>query len=289
MKIIQERQILSTLKSHPFICKFIRTFRTTEHIYFLMEAVLGGELYSRMQKDGIFNSHETVFYCAQIALILDHLHSNKIILRDLKPENLLFAKNGYLKLINFGLSKVLLEGKTYTTCGTPTHMAPEIYSGKGHNRSVDWWSFGIVAHELVYGHVPFVAPSPHDIYSEILVYSSSYNTFDFPTTTPSGSCSSFIKRLLNPHPDSRLGMHYEGEVNKIFLDEFFKDRVSWIDLMKMHTKAKYIPQVVDSYDTTNFQNGTNEIIDLGFSEKVDIHLSNSNSPKERELDWFKDF
>ena len=289
-KIIQERQILSMLKSHPFICKFIRTFRTTDHIYFLMEAVLGGTLYSRMQEDGIFNNHETVFYCAQIALILDYLHANKIIFRDLKPENLLLAKNGYLKLIDFGLSKVLPEGKTYTMCGTPTHMAPEIYSGKGHNRSVDWWSFGVVVHELVYGHVPFFALSPQDIYSEITVYSSSYDTFEFPKTTPSASCSSFIKRLLNPHPDHRLGMHYDGETNDIFLDDFFKDRISWIDIMKMHTKAKYIPKLTDSYDTTNFRSGANEIIDLGFTEKgSSIDLSNSNLPKECEQDWFKDF
>ena len=255
-----------------------------------MEAVLGGTLYSRMQEDGIFNNHETVFYCAQIALILDYLHANKIIFRDLKPENLLLAKNGYLKLIDFGLSKVLPEGKTYTMCGTPTHMAPEIYSGKGHNRSVDWWSFGVVVHELVYGHVLFFALSPHDIYSEITVYSSSYDTFEFPKTTPSASCSSFIKRLLNPHPDHRLGMHYDGETNDVFLDDFFKDRISWIDIMKMHTKAKYIPKLTDSYDTTNFRSGANEIIDLGFTEKgSSIDLSNSNLPKECEQDWFKDF
>ena len=164
--------------------------------------------------------------------------------------------------------------------------------GKGHNRSVDWWSFGVVVvHELVYGHVPFFALSPHDIYSEITVYSSSYDTFEFPKTTPSASCSSFIKRLLNPHPDHRLGMHYDGETNDIFLDDFFKDRISWIDIMKMHTKAKYIPKLTDSYDTTNFRSGANEIIDLGFTfEKgSSIDLSNSNLPKECEQDWFKDF
>ena len=94
-----------------------------------------------MQKVGLVGKKDIVFYCAQIVVILDYLHSNEIVFRDLKPENLLITNTGYLKLVDFGLSKVLPDGiKTFTMCGTPTHMAPEIYAGKGHDKSVDWWS-----------------------------------------------------------------------------------------------------------------------------------------------------
>jgi protein kinase X len=73
-----------------------------------------------------------------------------IVYRDLKPENLLVNNDGYLKLTDFGFAKVVLN-RTYTLCGTPEYIAPEILLNKGHGKPVDWWALGILIFEMNHG------------------------------------------------------------------------------------------------------------------------------------------
>ncbi len=86
-----------------------------------------------------------IFYASQIGLALQHLHDYGIIYRDLKPENILMTEDGYLKLADFGMAKKLKENeKTLSFCGTPEYLSPEVITGEGHNKSCDWWSFGVL-------------------------------------------------------------------------------------------------------------------------------------------------
>ena len=87
--------------------------------------------------------------------------------RDLKPENLLINCDGYLKLTDFGLSKII-EGKTYTLCGTPEYLAPEMLLNKGHDKSVDWWTLGVLLYEMLVGVDPFSDDDEIIIYQRIL-------------------------------------------------------------------------------------------------------------------------
>ena len=113
-----------------------------------------------MPRNGKFNCR---FYGAQIAAIFEYLHLNDIIYRDLKPENLLISADGYLKLTDFGFAK-LVEGRTYTLCGTPEYLAPEILLNKGHGKPVDWWTLGILLYEMLVGIPPFFNKNKHKMY-----------------------------------------------------------------------------------------------------------------------------
>ncbi len=107
------------------------------------------------------------FYCSHIVTIFEYLHGKNIVYRDLKPENVLINTNGYLKLTDFGFAKII-DGKTYTLCGTPEYLAPEIILNKGHGKPVDWWTLGILLYEMIVGIDPFNDDDPMMIYQKII-------------------------------------------------------------------------------------------------------------------------
>ncbi len=95
--------------------------------------------------------------------MFEYLHSLNVVYRDLKPENLLIDTKGNLKLTDFGFAKII-EKRTYTLCGTPEYLAPEILMQKGHSKPVDWWCLGILIYEMIVGIDPFSDEEPMSIY-----------------------------------------------------------------------------------------------------------------------------
>ena len=123
-----------------------------------MEYLNGGELFFHLHRELKFSEDRTKFYAAEIALALNFLHNEGIIYRDLKPENVILTKSGHIKLTDFGLSKIGSKGEdfnTYSFCGTPEYLAPEIIIGRGHSKMVDWWTFGLMIYEMLSGINPF--------------------------------------------------------------------------------------------------------------------------------------
>lgn len=120
------------------------------NLYMVQEYVIGGELFRHLRKAGRFTGDTARFYAAEIVLALEYLHSKDIIYRDLKPENILLDSRGYIKIADFGFAKKV-QDRTWTLCGTPEYLAPEIIQSKGHGKAVDWWALGILIFEMLAG------------------------------------------------------------------------------------------------------------------------------------------
>ncbi|KAH0084099.1 Pkinase-domain-containing protein, partial [Aureobasidium melanogenum] len=162
-----ERRMLQKVK-HPFLITLWGTFQDSKNLYMVMDFIEGGELFSLLRKSQRFPNPVAKFYAAEVTLALDYLHSMDIIYRDLKPENLLLDRHGHLKITDFGFAKEVPD-ITWTLCGTPDYLAPEVVSSKGYNKSVDWWSLGILIFEMLCGFTPFWdSGSPLKIYENIL-------------------------------------------------------------------------------------------------------------------------
>lgn len=154
-----ERQILSKVKC-PFIVNMHYAFQTPDKLYMVMDFLNGGELFFHLRKSEKFSEDRIRFYAAEIILALENLHQQGIIYRDLKPENILLDQEGHIRLTDFGLSKEGIfrknQDRTFTICGTPEYLAPEIIRGEGHGEVADWWSLGTLLYEMQVGFPPFM-------------------------------------------------------------------------------------------------------------------------------------
>ncbi|NWS27028.1 KGP2 kinase, partial [Polioptila caerulea] len=199
--IYSEKKILEQICS-PFVVKLYRTFKDNKYVYMLLEACLGGELWSLLRDRGSFDEFTTKFCVGCVTEAFDYLHQIGIIYRDLKPENLILDAEGYIKLVDFGFAKKIGSGqKTWTFCGTPEYVAPEVILSKGHDFSVDFWSLGILVYELLTGSPPFSGADQMMTYNLIL---KGIERLDFPkiiTRRP----EDLIRRLCRQNPTERLG------------------------------------------------------------------------------------
>ncbi|EDW04617.1 GH23242 [Drosophila grimshawi] len=204
--IYSERSIMLSSKS-PFICRLYRTFRDEKYVYMLLEACMGGEIWTMLRDRGSFEDNAAQFIIGCVLQAFEYLHARGILYRDLKPENLMLDERGYVKLVDFGFAKHIGSStKTWTFCGTPEYVAPEIILNKGHDRAVDYWALGILIHELLNGAPPFSAQDPMQTYNLIL---RGIDIITFPKHISRWAVH-LIKRLCRDVPSERLGYQTGG-------------------------------------------------------------------------------
>uniref|UniRef100_A0AAR2L6S1 cGMP-dependent protein kinase n=1 Tax=Pygocentrus nattereri TaxID=42514 RepID=A0AAR2L6S1_PYGNA len=252
MKILKKRHIVDTRQQEhirseklimqeahsDFIVRLYRTFKDSKYLYMLMEACLGGELWTILRDRGSFDDSTTRFYTACVVEAFAYLHSKGIIYRDLKPENLILDHRGYAKLVDFGFAKKIGFGKkTWTFCGTPEYVAPEIILNKGHDISADYWSLGILMYELLTGSPPFSGPDPMKTYNIIL---RGIDMIEFPKKITKNAAN-LIKKLCRDTPSERLGNLKNG-VKDIQKHKWFEG-FNWDGLRKGTLAPPIIPNV----------------------------------------------
>ena len=240
-----EKNILQNL-NYQFLVGMDFCFQTQERIYFVMNFIRGGELFKHLTNCKFFPEEKAKFYSAIIGLALEYLHTHGIVYRDIKPDNILIDEDGYLKLADFGMSKMLKDQeRAFSLCGTPEYFAPEIITREGHNKAADWWSYGILLYEMLYGVSPFYSKNTEKMFDLI-----TKSDLKFPKNIDtSEEAKDLIKKLLIKKQDLRFGS--EGGFQTIKNHPFFKG-FDFKALEEKKIKAPFIPTLRGSMDVTNF-------------------------------------
>lgn len=245
--IMDEKNILLTMQS-PFILGLLRTFKDKKFVYLLTDAYLGGDLWRTLHARGPFNDTVARFYVACVIEAFDYLHKRHYCYRDLKPENLMVDNNGYVRMVDLGFAKLVPPGhKTWTFCGTPEYIPPEIISNTGHNYAADYWSLGILIFELLSKRTPFRAKDDMAIYEGIL---RGIHSVQFPYKI-SRKAESLIKQLCRQDPSERIGYQKSG-VNDIRKHRWFQG-FDWDALQAERLTAPHLPEIKNPFDVSNFE------------------------------------
>ena len=196
------------------------------------------------------------FYSACVVSAFEYLQSRSVLYRDLKPENVMIHADGYIRVVDFGFAKRVYT-RTYTVCGTPEYLAPELLMMKGHGYGVDWWALGVLLYEMVVGVAPFCfhpetkKPDadlpPPELYKNIL--NPKYE-LPFPSRLTPAICE-LIEQLLAWDPLTRLGCLTDGAegVKRI---AFYKG-VDWHKLYSHELPPPFMPALKTDDDVSNFE------------------------------------
>lgn len=265
--IMSEKRIM--YESHcQFIVRLFKTFKDKKYLYMLLEVCLGGELWTILRDRGSFDDNTTRFNVACVIEAFSYLHSKGIVYRDLKPENLLLDEKGYCKLVDFGFAKKIGFGrKTWTFCGTPEYVAPEIILNKGHDFAADYWSLGILMFELLTGSPPFSGSDPMKTYNIIL---KGIDMIEFPRKI-TRNAHNLIKKLCKDNPSERLGYQKNG-LKDIQKHKWF-DGFNWDGLRNRKLQPPIIPKIKSNTDASNF----------------DDYPKDDEIPPDDHTGWDKDF
>ncbi|KAF6761125.1 AGC/PKA protein kinase [Ephemerocybe angulata] len=243
-----EMQMLENVQ-HPFIINLWGSFQDSGNLYMVMDFVPGGELFTLLRRSNRFPDPVAKFYAAEVALALNYLHSLDIIYRDLKPENILLNADGHIKIADFGFAKACTT-TTWTLCGTPDYLAPEIVSQSRYNKSVDWYALGVLVFEMLSGLPPFHQQTPNhlELYEKIMAgpleikWPSAFND----------NATNLILKLMEGDPSRRYGNLRHG-AGDVFAHPWFRE-VDWARLSNREITAPYLPRISGDGDASAFDN-----------------------------------
>lgn len=263
---INEKRILAAC-DFVFIIKLYYSFKDNSYLYMVLEFVIGGEMFTLLRNMRRFPENMVKFYGAQVVLAFEYLHFMSIVYRDLKPENLLISANGFLKVADLGFAKIIPKDKrTWTLCGTPDYMAPEIIMNKGYHTSVDWWAFGVLMYEMTTGFPPFMHQDQMKTFEHIVSGKIKYTNGFQPD----------LKNLINNLIQVDLSRRYGNLKNGIndIKDHPYFEGFNWIQLYEQHMKPPFKPKCSGPADTSCFEKWDEEVFKVADKDKFKNEFSN---------------
>lgn len=232
----RERTCLEIARSsnNPFLVKMEGCFQTATHIFFILEFLEGGDLYFHLNNREL-SYNEIRMILAGVALGIEGLHGENIIHRDIRLENILFAKNGYIKLTNMSLCSIgAHNGTAHTLCGSFPTIAPEVMD-EHYTKAVDWWGFGVLAYQLMLKETPFAAGSIKQMKSAIK------NDPPLNLDKIQEPAKSFIMGLLEKDYENRLGTKSIEEIKN---HQYFEG-LDWEKMEKQELPVDWKPSASD--------------------------------------------
>ena len=259
--IMNERRLLGILK-HPFIVNLHFAFQNLNYLYLVIDMMHGGDLRYFLVKNQDFREESVKFLSACIIAGLEYLHSNLIVHRDVKPENLVFDKDGYLHLTDFGIARMTSTDNSTTTSGTPGYMAPEVLCNQDHGIATDYFALGVIMYECITKFRPYVGRNRKDIRDAILNKQVQLRLDD--NNEWSSDIVDFINRLIQRKPENRLGYHGPGELKA---HRFFRG-FNWENLYSKKMVSPFEISEGNNYDYAHVMKKWEPI-----QEKVSAHNS----------------
>jgi len=281
-----EIRIMKEVSGHPFISMLYRSYESDESMDMVLGLIPGGELWDTVHKEDEatgdwvsgLSEGDARFYTMTVADTLDHLHSNGFIFRDLKPENIMIDGWGYPVIVDFGFCKRLKKGptdKTFTFCGTPNYVSPEIVLNVGHNGGADCWALGIVIFEMISGENPFF----YDDIDQVELYRSICEDvgLQLDDKKHSRQVRKLVDKLLTKDPNKRLDA-------KGVLEQPWFEGLSLKRLRRRQVRAPWIPpggegENAEYYDDSDEENSAMKKREKEVEEEL---LRRQQEEEERE-------
>ena len=241
--ILTERNILSYL-NHPFFANLHYSFQDTNNLYLVLDFLPGGDLRYHMIKYKRFTETQSKFITSCILLSLEHLHSNGIVHRDMKPENILLDNNGYCYLTDFGIAKQINDLSSKNASGTLGYIAPEVLYKQEQSYTIDYFALGVMCYEMMNGYRPYNGKNRKELKENIMAKQVHVRKNDLPNGW-SAESADFVNKLLQRKPFKRLGMNGIDEIKNHF---WLKD-VQWKDVYLKCVKSEFVPKEGDNFDS----------------------------------------
>uniref|UniRef100_A0AC35TYI4 Protein kinase C n=1 Tax=Rhabditophanes sp. KR3021 TaxID=114890 RepID=A0AC35TYI4_9BILA len=273
-----EKTVFEIAANHPFLVGLHSCFQTDSRLFFVIEFVPGGDLMYHMQRHRKLPEEHARFYSAEIILALHFLHSQHIIYRDLKLDNVLIDASGHIKLTDYGMCKENIGpgDTTNTFCGTPNYIAPEILAGHNYGFSVDWWALGVLMYEMMAGRSPFdVVGNTEDTdqKTEDQLFETILEKRIRIPRNLSVKAAGILRSFLNKDANERLGckIDLDESLNDMKTHQFFKNHIDWELLEAKQIVPPFNPNVRSDRDLQHFDRQfTDELPNLTIDDPIVI-------------------
>ncbi len=280
-KIKLHKSILTSI-DHPLIVKFIKNLEDSNHLFLLFEYIYGINLDILIREidHKNFSTSQLQFYFASILIIINYLHKNNIVHRNINPEHFIIKENGYLCLFNL-INSIFIKDKTNSIIeGNFFYMSPEVILGEGYSFEVDYWSAAVIMYELVIGHLPFIGnkDDPMSIYFSII-----NEKLNFPINFEKKSLENLISLMLEKNRSKRL-----VKIELIQSQQFFF-QFKFSDVEYLTFEPEFLPTIKEIKNITDGSYKKHSIIKYNELMHDNPKMILTDAQRANYEQWFKNF